>query len=96
MGYYKKGSALFSRFSKALKAQQKEGYAMRTNKTETKIWDHFQASPTNAERQARGFYFAACPGCRIIFSMQSAQEQEQIERKGCSICRSPKPRSEVA
>ena len=68
---------------------------MRTNKTETKIWDHFQAAPTNAERQARGFYFAACPGCRIIFSMRDAQEQEAIARLSCSVCRTQKRRGEV-
>ena len=68
---------------------------MRPNKTAVGIWNRFQGAPTNAERQARGFYFATCPDCRIIVSMQNAQEQEQIERKGCSICRSLKPRSEV-
>ncbi len=41
----------------------------------------------NAERQVNGFFFAKCPGCRIIFSMKNAEEQEVIEKKGCSICR---------
>lgn len=41
----------------------------------------------NAERQTNGFFFAKCPGCRIIFSMKNAEEQEVIEKKGCSICR---------
>ncbi len=69
---------------------------MRTNRAEVKIWDHFQRTPTSAERQERGFYFATCPGCRIIFSMRDAQEQEAIARLSCSVCRTQKRRGEAA
>jgi hypothetical protein len=69
---------------------------MRPNRTAAKIWNQFQGAPTNAERQERGFYFATCPGCRIIFSMRDAQEQEAIARLSCSVCRTQKRRGEVA
>jgi hypothetical protein len=46
-------------------------------------------TPANAERQARGLFFATCPHCRIIFSMQDSGAQKEMERWGCSIFRQP-------
>ncbi len=57
------------------------------SRAEINIWNRFQAAPTREDRQAQGFYFATCPDCRIIFSMKDAREQEEIEKRGCSVCR---------
>jgi hypothetical protein len=72
----------------------------KTTAAALKLWHEFQtpeATPANAERQARGLFFATCPNCRIIFSMQDSGAQKAMERWGCSICRQPGlKKSEVA
>jgi hypothetical protein len=58
-----------------------------------KLWHEFQKPEARVtekhDQQARGFFFATCPHCRIIFSMQDSGAQKAMERWGCSICRKP-------
>jgi len=43
--------------------------------------------PEDERRHAAGFFFATCPGCRIIYSMPDLRAKVRLEQVGCVACR---------
>jgi hypothetical protein len=44
-------------------------------------------APEDERRHAAGFFFATCPGCKIIWSMPDLRAKERLEQRGCVACR---------